>query len=554
VNGYNFYFKQLVAHGDLNQLETDIDSQISSVIAQLFGAGWLNTPVITQTLVPSLAVLLPTLLGYDGSGERVQTTVGVTLNLTNDGFTPIGATGTVTGNGSVISVPGGGFERWLSIFGYHSVLQTDPRVDGAGNPLFYRLLDSFQFRVIAGTIAATGTAVKPTLPGDNGILLTDVLLTPTGIIVNSNIDQVRRQDLLTIAQGVAETITARNSTPKLTIFPNLKARLDAGETDLVDHKQPTQDDHSNYLLADASRALSSGPFLYGAASREFNKKSTTDGGFIRQYTIDEGGGNKWYEETWNAGRVLASGTPTSSWNGRDIAAPCYLERIGIGLSNYGFKEVWVAATGIAGSVPSFSLVLRLDGLNSATTINGSSPSIGLVDSSDTIASIVGKNHAGSPRVQASFRNLSALLGRFTIDDASGTPIFGFDTASKKMDLGNVPNPRIITLASGNGGGTCSFSSVATGDIILVVGQVNFTTVGSLGTVTISLVPVGTAGVTNLGGGLKTMYCAASSSNISDMFALYLVTSPGTMSFHNTASGGNFNTLSSETVSALKFNA
>jgi len=208
IDHNNYYFQDIATASDLNQNETDLENFFAKMITEIIGYGIVTSVTITPNGTPDNTILIPVLTAYTNTGNRVYTanqsrilvygTFGPEQAL--DGFTLTGKNLTpitnnpLIGNNTPINLPSAGNEMWVSLFLYFDRLGSDPRVDGFGNPIFFRISDSFKFYLVQGTPAAIGLAIKPTLPGDNSLLLGDIYLRDTTTDISGpNLDFSRKQ-------------------------------------------------------------------------------------------------------------------------------------------------------------------------------------------------------------------------------------------------------------------------------------------------------------------------------------------------------------------------
>src|SRR5581483_11223158 len=145
------------------------------------------------------------------------------------------------GNNTPINLPSAGNEMWVSLFLYFDRLGSDPRVDGFGNPIFFRISDSFKFYLVQGTPAAIGLAIKPTLPGDNSLLLGDIYLRDTTTDISGpNLDFSRKQGFTRIQDSMQSIKTESISSllnPNLETLNSILSSLDSLNRSLKKKKE-----------------------------------------------------------------------------------------------------------------------------------------------------------------------------------------------------------------------------------------------------------------------------------------------------------------------------
>lgn len=187
----DFYFKQPVTESELNgafdAVEQSIwalmsDNGLTGIAAGMVGAQASPTPNLTVSISgPGYA--------YDAAGERIflsSPTTLVDLTLDSNGV----PTSVTTGN-----------ERYLSVYIKFARTQSDPRIDGASNSIFFVSDESFEIIVVQGTSNSVGSASRPTIDPTQGLLLFDVHRTASqSQIFNADILTDRRQDTFNIVQ------------------------------------------------------------------------------------------------------------------------------------------------------------------------------------------------------------------------------------------------------------------------------------------------------------------------------------------------------------------
>ena len=195
----NHYYKQHEDTVSLNAFYDDWELHFSRIVRELIGVGIKVGGIATQHIVPDTSIdISPLLTGYDLTGRRLVCSTTARINIvptlavpTFDGYTQVGNDGSsfpygLTGNANNIQLPNT-YTKWLTVSIYFDRVQTDQRIDGNGNIVFYRLLDSFKFRLIQGIEAAI--PVRPTLPSDGSLCVCDILLkNPTLMSYITNAD------------------------------------------------------------------------------------------------------------------------------------------------------------------------------------------------------------------------------------------------------------------------------------------------------------------------------------------------------------------------------
>lgn len=183
MNKLHTYFGQVVTNDELNELFNTVAGALEQFILDFGFSGLSAGGSVGQNSSPNLSVMVvgPTVV-YDQLANRILIpTVNVPVTLDE--------------NNQPTAVVNAGNEKWLSIFAKFVSTPTDPRVDEAGDPLFYRDVAGYQLRVAQGSEAAVGTAPRPALRGDQ-ILLADVrLIANQTTVLNADVSVTRTQTI-----------------------------------------------------------------------------------------------------------------------------------------------------------------------------------------------------------------------------------------------------------------------------------------------------------------------------------------------------------------------
>jgi hypothetical protein len=178
MNKNNWYFRQKVSEGELDSAFNSVELAIENFVQSFQYVGIGIGADVTQAVVPNLTVLAsgPAII-YDQNFKKIAWAPNISINCALDE------------NGSSTAVTLGGQEKWLSIFAEFQTVQSDPRVDGNGNTVFFAVTESYRINVAQGAQAAIGVATRPPLRASQ-ILLADVrLINLQTQILNADIDK-----------------------------------------------------------------------------------------------------------------------------------------------------------------------------------------------------------------------------------------------------------------------------------------------------------------------------------------------------------------------------
>lgn len=152
----NFYFRQLTTEQNLDNAFDDVErmEQERTMDADTWGV-WHGL-VVTEQAVPDLTVKVSAGVAHDELGRRIKCPSDQNVDLS--GYLPV--------------TPGN--TRKIHIYVENADIATDSRIDGNGNPLYYRKAESYQIAVVAGTEANPG--LPPAIVADQ-VLLAEVTLT-----------------------------------------------------------------------------------------------------------------------------------------------------------------------------------------------------------------------------------------------------------------------------------------------------------------------------------------------------------------------------------------
>lgn len=192
MNRTEFWYRQRVTSPELNDDTFDeIELADWAIVKETLGFGVFNSPAVTQQTTPDLTVLVPQILGYDQLGRRTELPASQAPYTLNCAVDENGASTAVTG--------GPGFERWLTVFIEFNRLDTEPKTDGNGTPLFWKHGEWFKLNVVQAAEQPVGTDLLP-VPRSDQIILCDIHIVDAQTqILNSDIDFDRREDFTYIS-------------------------------------------------------------------------------------------------------------------------------------------------------------------------------------------------------------------------------------------------------------------------------------------------------------------------------------------------------------------
>lgn len=134
----NFYFRQLTTEENLDHAFDDVErmEQDRTVDADTWGV-WRGL-LVTEQAVPDLTVKVSAGVAHDEMGRRIECPSTQSVDLST--YLP--------------ATPGN--TRKIHIYVKNADIASDPRIDGNGNPLNYRLDEDYQTTITAGTEANPG--------------------------------------------------------------------------------------------------------------------------------------------------------------------------------------------------------------------------------------------------------------------------------------------------------------------------------------------------------------------------------------------------------------
>ncbi|MCP4573331.1 MAG: hypothetical protein GY838_13330 [bacterium] len=215
-----YFDKQLVEPADLNAAVTNTYNAIGNLMSDIGIFGIISGGVVSEQGVPSMSVdMTGAFIGYDQDGERIYRSTADVIDCSVD----------YLANATVPTVPGEG--RWISIHGRFTYTLQDSKVID-GNTEYLTWKESYEWRVVSGTAAATPTHTKPAKPAD-AILICDIeLITGQVSILNANISTARRDDFV-LAAATGISVSAGAWTKLDSAVLNVQTALDSADTELL---------------------------------------------------------------------------------------------------------------------------------------------------------------------------------------------------------------------------------------------------------------------------------------------------------------------------------
>lgn len=183
MDSTNFYYKQVVGEDDMDlsfeQVRAALRQQELDIGAVGIKAGG---DIVEASPTPNMTVELDTpLVGVDADGNRIYVASEDPIDVSVDS------------NAVSTAVIGGGNEKYVSVFVRYTTVQSDPRIDGNSNVVYWLVSASHEIVVVQGAEAPAGTATPPSLLAD-ALLCGDVLLY-SGMteVLDADIDLSRQQ-------------------------------------------------------------------------------------------------------------------------------------------------------------------------------------------------------------------------------------------------------------------------------------------------------------------------------------------------------------------------
>lgn len=182
----DWFFRQRVTEAEMGDADDQIENAIWNLMKDALGFGFLTGGVVVEHSTPAdLTVDLGQFLGYDQLGQRLLLLSGSAPEVVNCAIDEVAAS-------TAVSTPGN--EKTLALFVEFDRALSEPRLDGNGVTVQYKVDEAFKVNVVQSAEAALGTSVPPPLRTDQ-ILVADVLLIfGQTQILNADIDQSRKED------------------------------------------------------------------------------------------------------------------------------------------------------------------------------------------------------------------------------------------------------------------------------------------------------------------------------------------------------------------------
>jgi len=191
MDKYNWYFKQVVSQGEMDQafdwseeadllVVQDLMSDPGSVGGPFYG-GIVDGGDVSEQTVPDLTVAISAMRAWGKNGERIHNDAPTTnVDVSVDEY----------GTSSSVSTPGE--SRIISVFARFKVDLQDPAVDGNGLTVYTKQMETMEYFVRMGS-----PNVSPSAPAllNDAILLVDITRAQgQSTIQNGDMDFSRRED------------------------------------------------------------------------------------------------------------------------------------------------------------------------------------------------------------------------------------------------------------------------------------------------------------------------------------------------------------------------
>jgi hypothetical protein len=227
---HNYYYMQLVVDSDLDDIYADMALLERNRLVKYHGlcqaAGEADVKGgivrgLTVTKSGAKAINVANGEAKDVNGRPIMLPSVATVSLTNVGDTVagVGISGTATATGSAVAI-GSGKERWLSLWIVYDEISSDPRTDGLGDTVNFRITESFHFHIeIYGSDDSAPSLNRVSL-SDNYVFLTDILLdenetirsiTATDVICATSADFDRFGDYASLGGRRSDWLAAENA-------------------------------------------------------------------------------------------------------------------------------------------------------------------------------------------------------------------------------------------------------------------------------------------------------------------------------------------------------
>lgn len=170
MNKQNFFFKQKVTAPEMNEIYTQTETEFYRFCSTLWRQAWgisnYEAGGGNQMTFSGKTITLPYRTLARASGKHINIEPGTTYTIPDAAWS---------------DVPDATKEKDLRILIYHTYAQSNPRIDGYGDTVYYNQDDSYYFDYISGTVRASGGILTyPTHPLDGGCSLCCVTIGADG--------------------------------------------------------------------------------------------------------------------------------------------------------------------------------------------------------------------------------------------------------------------------------------------------------------------------------------------------------------------------------------
>ena len=187
MNRRNFYYRQLVAEADMDEVFDLAEDADRALMVDQGVIGILDGLDISEAGAPDLTVECDAGVAYDQDGQRMYVPSVQTVNLAVDS----------DGNSTDVNTPGN--IKWLSVFLRFKQDLSNPKTDGNNVTVQYDVDESFEF--IVEQSAEDVAPSRPALKSD-AILLADIQRNEGDTTIeNAEISTTRRQWAFNVSGG-----------------------------------------------------------------------------------------------------------------------------------------------------------------------------------------------------------------------------------------------------------------------------------------------------------------------------------------------------------------
>jgi len=185
MNRRDWYYKQRVTEAEWGDADDQIEAAMWAIVKEVLGYGFLQGANVTEHAPQNFTVDVQWFLGYDQLGRRLELPFALSPENVNCAVDEVGAPTAVVGVGNA---------KWLAVFIEFDRKLSDPRLDGNGSTVYWKVDEWFKVNVVQS--AESPTPPKPPTRPDQ-VLICDVqLVYGQTVITNSDIDFVRREDFV----------------------------------------------------------------------------------------------------------------------------------------------------------------------------------------------------------------------------------------------------------------------------------------------------------------------------------------------------------------------